>query len=113
MARLELDEEVLQPRAADGVSSPLTILANGDGTVTVKADVANGVRGFWYSLYATDELGGSWSLVASGYKDGTPSVQATEDDRTVSLSIVVEPTDAKKFYKLVVTDVNPELPAAP
>ena len=75
--------------------------------------MANGVRGFWYSLYATDELGGSWSLVASGYKDGTPSVQATEDDRTVSLSIVVEPTDAKKFYKLVVTDVNPELPAAP
>ncbi len=113
VASLELDEEVLQPVAADGVSSPLTILANGDGTVTVKADVANGVRGFWYSLYATDELGGSWSLVASGYKDGTPSVQATEDDRTVSLSIVVEPTDAKKFYKLVVTDVNPELPAAP
>lgn len=107
VASLELDEEVLQPVAADGVSSPLTIVSNGDGTVTVKADVANGVRGFWYSLYATDELGGLWSLVASGYQAGDPSVQATEDDAAVSVSIDVAPTDAKKFYKLVVTDVNP------
>lgn len=109
VATLELDEEVLQPVGLDGASSPLTILSNGDGTVTVKADVANGVRGFWYSLYATDELGGAWTVVATGYKSGTPSKQAQVDDETVAVSIDVEPTDAKKkkFYKLVVTDVKP------
>ena len=107
VATLELDEEVLQPVGLDGASSPLTIVSNGDGTVTVKADVANGVRGFWYSLYATDELGGTWTVVTTGYQAGNPSVQATVDDVTVSLSIDVEPTDAKKFYKLVVTDVKP------
>ena len=77
--------------------------------MTVEADVANGVRGFWYSLYATDELGGAWTVVATGYKSGTPSKQAQVDDETVAVSIDVEPTDAKKkkFYKLVVTDVKP------
>ena len=113
VATLELDEDVLRPLAADGVS-PLTILANGDGTLTVKADVANGVRGFWYTLYAADELGGAWSPVAAGAGiAGEPSLQAKEDDAPVSPSITLSPTDAKKFYKLVVTDVKPESPAAP
>lgn len=107
VATLELDEEVLRPLAADGVSSPLTILSNGDGTVTVKAAVANGVRGFWYALYAADELGGSWQVVTTGYEAGNPTVQAQADDATVEVSIDVAPTDAKKFYKLAVSDVKP------
>ncbi len=107
VATLELDEEVLRPLAADGVSSPLTILSNGDGTVTVKAAVANGVRGFWYALYAADELGGSWQVVTTGYEAGNPTAQAQADDATVEVSIDVAPTDAKKFYKLVVSDVKP------
>ena len=108
VATLELDEEVLQPLAADGARSPLTILSNGDGTLTVKADVANGVRGFWYTLYAADELGGVWSPVAAGAGiAGEPSLQAKVDDAPASPSITLSPTDAKKFYKLVVTDVKP------
>lgn len=108
VATLELDEDVLRPLAADGVSSPLTILSNGDGTLTVKADVANGVRGFWYTLYAADELGGAWSPVAAGAGiAGEPSLQAKVDDAPASPSISLSPTDAKKFYKLVVTDVKP------
>ena len=108
VATLELDEDVLRPLAADGVSSPLTILSNGDGTLTVKADVANGVRGFWYTLYAADELGGAWSPVAADAGiAGEPSLQAKVDDAPASPSITLSPTDAKKFYKLVVTDVKP------
>ena len=107
VATLELDEEVLRPVAADGASSPLTILSNGDGTVTVKAAVANGVRGFWYALHAADELGGAWQVVTTGYEAGNPTVQARADDAAVEVSIDVAPTDAKKFYKLVVTDVKP------
>ena len=107
VATLELDEDVLRPLAADGARSPLTILSNGDGTVTVKAAVANGVRGFWYALYAADELGGSWQVVTTGYEAGNPTAQAQADDATVEVSIDVAPTDAKKFYKLVVSDVKP------
>lgn len=117
VATLELDEDVLRPLAEDGARSPLTILANGDGTLTVKADVANGVRGFWYTLYAADELGGTWSPVAAGAGiAGEPSLQAKEDALicpSITLSPTDSPTDAKRFYKLVVTDVNPELPEAP
>ena len=83
-------------------------VSNGDGTLTVKADVANGVRGFWYTLYAADELGGAWSPVAAGAGiAGEPSLQAKVDDAPASPSITLSPTDAKKFYKLVVTDVKP------
>lgn len=109
VATLMLDEEVLRPVAADGVSSPLTIIANGDSSVTVKADVANGVRGFWYSLFAADELGGDWAAVKTGYEAGLPVVQAQADDTSVSVSIDVDPavSATKRFFKLVVTDVEP------
>ncbi len=106
VATLELDEDVLQPVGLDGASSPLTIVSNADGTVTVKADVANGVRGFWYTLYGSDNLA-DWEPVKTGYVDGKPSDQAKVDDDTVSVWIKVEPNEAKRFFKLVVTDHNP------
>lgn len=107
VASLELDEDVLRPLAADGRSSPLTILPNADGTVTVKADVANGVRGFWYALYAADDLKGAWTAVATGSVAGAPCVQAQADDAPVAVAIDVAPTEARKFYRLVVTDARP------
>lgn len=107
VATLELDEAALRPVAADGTGSPLTIFQNGDGALTVKAAVANGVRGFWYALYAADELGGAWQVVAAGYEAGTPTVQALADDAAVEVAIDVVPTEAKKFYRLVVSDVKP------
>ncbi len=107
VATLELDEKTLQPYGDVALkSSPLTILSNGDGTVTVKADVANGVRGFWYTLYGSDNLA-DWAPVKTGYVAGTPSDQAKVDDSMVSVWIKVEPNEAKRFFKLVVTDVKP------
>ena len=106
VATLELDAGVLKPLAAGGVGSPLTILSNGDGTLTVKAAVGNGVRGFWYALHAADELRGAWAPVKTGYAAGTPSVQA-QADGAVTVSIDVAPTAAKRFYRLVVSDVRP------
>ena len=105
VAKLSLDEEVLRP--APG--SALTIESQGDGTVVVRGLVVNGVAGFWYSLYSADDLAGSWQLVASGeYTEGAPAEQAQTDDTTVEVSITVQPDAARKFYKLRVTDVNPE-----
>lgn len=43
----------------------------------------------------------------TGYVSGTPVTQATADDTTVNLSIDVEPTVARKFYKLVVSREKP------
>lgn len=96
------------PAGPDG-ASPLTIVANADGTVTVKADVANAAAGWWYALYAADSLDGMWSrasavetAIAAG---GVDSVQATGTD--VSLSITLTPQTASRFYKLVVTKDSP------
>ncbi len=108
VATLALDEKTLQPYGDVTLkSSPLTIVSNGDGTVTVRADVANGVKGFWYTLYGSDNLV-DWNPVTEGYMSGgTPSAQAKADNQTVSVSIDVKPEEAKRFFKLVVTDQKP------
>ena len=108
VAVLELDEEVLAPKGVGG-SVPLTIYPNADGTLTVEAKVSNAVRGFWYSLYSSDELGAEgWSMVTSGYTDGEPSVQQKTDDPPgvgeVRVWIKVKPEEQRRFYKLVVED---------
>ena len=105
---LALDEEVLAPKGVGG-SAPLTIYPNADGTLTVEAKVSNAVRGFWYSLYSSDELGAEgWSMVTSGYTDGEPSVQQKTDDPPgvgeVRVWIKVKPEEQRRFYKLVVED---------
>lgn len=108
VATLSLDEETLAPKPPEGQSSPLTIVANLDGTVTVEATVANGVRGFWYSLYTASSLSGEWKVVAGGeYTSGTPSAQMADENGEVKLSIDVDPSEASRFYKLVVTSSNP------
>ncbi len=108
VATLSLDEESLTPLPPEGESTPLTIVNNPDGTVTVKATVANGVRGFWYSLYTAPTLSGDWKVVESGeYDSGTPSVQMPDESGEVNISIVVDPAEASRFYKLVVSGSNP------
>ncbi len=108
VATLSLDEDALTPLPPEGQSSPLTIVNNPDGTVTVEATIANGVRGFWYSLYTAPVLSGEWKVVASGeYESGTPSTQMAEAEGEVKLSIVVNPAEASRFYKLVVSSSAP------
>ncbi len=106
VARVELDEEVLAPKSADD-GSPLTILTNADGSLSVQASVANGVQGFWYSFYASNDLV-DWQLVSKIQLgiDGTYSKQALETG-AIKLEIKMTPEDAKKFYKLVVTSKDP------
>lgn len=111
VAVLATNDAVLIPKGV-GVNAPLTIVSNGDGTVTVSSTIANAAKGFWYSLFAANDLGGPWSVVASGeYDSGTSSLQATSDGTLGAdgeLSIVVSPTDSKRFYRLRVTEKRPE-----
>lgn len=120
VATLSLDEDALA-EAMD--TCELTVYPNNDGTgtYTVEATVANGLRGFYYVLYGSDDLA-TWEAVTSGtYESGTPSAQAqgTPDDPydSVTLSIVVTPGDSgagvKRFYKVVTGATSTPLSETP
>jgi hypothetical protein len=103
----DVPEEELIPVPPDG-EQLLTIYPNDDGTLTVEAKVANGYKGYYYSLYAANDLSGPWATVEkaqSGYK-GTGLVQASADGE-VDLAITFDPAEVKKFYKVVVDKENP------
>ena len=103
----DVPEEELIPVPPDG-EQLLTIYANDDGTLTVEAKVANGHKGYYYSLYAANELAGPWATVEkmqSGY-EGDGLVYATADGE-VDLAITFDPDEAKKFYKVVVDKEDP------
>lgn len=103
----EPSDEDLVPVPPEG-EQLLTIYSNADGSLTVEAKVANGYKGYYYSLYAANELSGPWATVEkaqSGYK-GTGLVQASADGE-VDLAITFDPAEVKKFYKVVVDKENP------
>lgn len=108
---LELDEEVLAPKAVAPSTSVMNISPNDDGTLSVSANVSNAAAGFWYTLFAADALGDTWAPVGeSEYVSGTAGAQPTADG-AVSLSIVVEAEGGSapsSFYKLVVSEKKPE-----
>ena len=107
VASLTRDDAAL---AAAMESCDLTIVStNANGTLTVEATITNGLRGFWYVLYGSDDLV-SWEKVADGtYESGTPAARAqgTAENPVaeIELSITVTPGDsaagAKRFYKVV------------
>ena len=106
---LVMDEAALQPQSANHDGAPLTIESAGDGKLTVKAEIANAVRGFWYSLFAADSPAGPWAVVRSDYESGTPVKQAAfkEASGAFTLAITIEPAASKRFFKLVVTEKDP------
>ena len=91
------------PVAADGVSSPLTIYANSDGTFTVEAAIGNAVAGWWYVLKTASDLDGPYVKA-----DGDECVKlAVEDGKKLELSTTFTPTDNKQFYKVTVEGEAP------
>ena len=103
----DVPEEDLKPVPPEG-EQLLTIYSNADGTLTVEAKIANGRKGYYYSLYAANELAGPWATVEkmqTGYA-GTGLVQAPSDGK-VELAITFDPAEVKKFYKVVVDKENP------
>ena len=106
VATLSRDDAALE-RAMETCS--LAVTPNDDETLTVKATITNGLRGFWYVLYGSDNLT-TWEAVKSGtHESGTPAAQAQgtaeKPEDKVELSIIVTPGDsaagAKRFYKVV------------
>jgi hypothetical protein len=110
VAEMTLNEEALKPIATDDAPAEITIVPNADGTMTVKASVANGLRGFWYAIYGANSLSGPWSLVKVFQAGGTALEQADQAEEVgeVRLSITVDSNGSQQFYKLVVLESAPE-----
>ena len=106
VATLARDDAALEAAMA---SCALTVYPNDDDTLTVEATIANGLRGFWYVLYGSDDLSTWEAVTSSTYESGTPAAQAQGTAESpvdkVELSIIVTPGDsaagAKRFYKVV------------
>ena len=94
------------PVAADGVSSPLTIYPNADGTLTVEANIGNPVKGWWYVLRTCDTLTGTY-VPAQPEGAGDVCAALAEADGTLELRTTFTPTDAKRFYKVTVEEEEP------
>ena len=110
VAEMTLNEEALKPVATDDAPAVITIVPNADGTMTVKASVANGLRGFWYAIYGANSVVGPWSLVKVFQSGGTSLEQADQAEEVgeVRLSITVDSNGSQQFYKLVVLESAPE-----
>jgi hypothetical protein len=110
VAEMSLNEEALMPQPVPGAASVITIMPNSDGTLTVKADDANGLRGFWYAIYGSSSVTGPWSLVKVFKAGGTSCEQAnqTAEVGEINLSITLESSGTQQFFKLVVLESSPE-----
>lgn len=89
------------PTASDGVSSPLTIYSNADGTLTVEAAVGNAVKGWWYVLKTATSLAGPYTKAVESAEGDACAVLA-EKDGSLLLRTTFTPTDEKRFYKVTV-----------
>ena len=103
----ETRADAVVPTATDGVSSPLTIYANSDGTLTVEATIGNAVKGWWYVLKVADSLSGEFKP-ASPVAAEDVCVKLAEADGTLKLISTFTPTEEKRFYKVTVEGEEPE-----
>ena len=83
-------------------TSPLTIYANTDGTLTVKATIGNAVKGWWYVLKTAADLAGPYAKA-----DGAECVKLADADGALELSTTFAPTEEKRFYKVTVEEDAP------
>ncbi len=92
------------PVAEDGVSSPLTISSNADGTLTLTATVGNAVAGYWYAIVTDTELDGTFEDVVDDAYD------YADVDGTLDLGeYLVNPDEERRFFKIRICETEPSL----
>ena len=92
-----------------GVTNSALVIFSTNGTqLAVQTRISNAVAGYWYSIWSADEVDGQYSYVAGPY-EGTAK-QEVEDPvpELLVLTIVFDPVEAAKFYRVVVTEEDPE-----
>ena len=98
-----------EPKGA-GDGSPLTIYSNADGTLTVKADIANAAKGWWYVLLTAETVSGEYVPVSATAEEDVCAKKADENDvapGTLVLQATFTPTEEKRFYKVRVQEDEP------
>jgi len=96
------------PEGPDG-GSPLTIYPNADGTLTVKAEIGNAVKGWWYVLRTAETVSGEYVPAEAVAANDVCVKQADEADEagTLVLQSTFTPTEEKRFYKVSVEEEEP------
>jgi len=89
-------------------NSALVIYATNGTQLAVQTCVSNAKAGFWYSIWSADAVDGQYAYVAAPY-DGTAKLKVVEPaPELLVLTIVFDPVAAAKFYRVVVTEEDPE-----
>ena len=96
------------PEGPDG-GSPLTIYPNADGTLTVKAEIGNAVKGWWYVLRTAEAVSGQYVPLEAEAAEDVCKKKADENDEagTLVLQATFTPTEEKRFYKVSVEEEEP------
>ena len=95
------------PEGPDG-GSPLTIYPNADGTLTVKAEIGNAVKGWWYVLRTAETVSGEYVPLTAGTEDVCAKKADEKDEAgTLVLQSTFTPTEEKRFYKVSVEEEEP------
>jgi hypothetical protein len=92
-----------------GVTNSALVIFSTNGTqLAVQTRISNAKAGYWYSIWSADEVDGQYSYVTGPY-EGTAK-QKVEDPapELLVLTIVFDPVEAAKFYRVVVTEEEPE-----
>jgi hypothetical protein len=92
-----------------GVTNSALVIFSTNGTqLAVQTRISNAVAGYWYSIWSADEVAGPYAFVSGTY-EGTAK-QKVEDPvpELLVLTIVFDPVEAAKFYRVVVTEEDPE-----
>ena len=89
-------------------NSALVIYATNSTQLAVQTCVSNAKAGYWYSIWSADEVDGQYAYVAQPYV-GTAKQKVVEPvPEILVLTIVFDPVEATKFYRVVVTEEDPE-----
>jgi len=89
-------------------NSALVIYPTNGTQLAVQTRVSNAKAGFWYSIWSADAVGGQYAYVAGPYV-GTAKQKVVEPvPEILVLTIVFDPVEAAKFYRVVVTEEDPE-----
>ena len=89
--------------AGGDATSPITIVSNGDGTLTLETVIANAVAGYWYAIVTDTDLTGDFGTVLSFDYAGADGRLELED-------VTVDPTEPRRFYKVRILEDEPTEP---
>ena len=101
-------ETPVGPVVVGVTNSAIVIYSTNSTQLAVEARVSNAVAGYWYSIGESSSVTGTYSFVSGTYT-GTAKKKADDPaPELLSFTIIFDPAEASKFYRVVVTEEEPE-----